>query len=209
MSFNFTGLLIMKFKGSSFEERYNMKWNMEAVPADEKIRKMLSSRGFFRFDVETCINSINQYALAAKNIINNLVRQSDSFEDLDYVNEYMEATLNSIHTDFDNYRSVLVRRVSVDSSAVALIDQIKRDLEATINEHRNKTPLSSELGDDPDSDFDSFMMGEASFVNFNPFDLTDDLGTDYSLFNFDSTYRREPAFYESGDFEIEQYFSLK
>lgn len=199
MSFNFTGLLIMKFEGSKFEERYNTVWNTEAVPADNQIKKMLSSRGFFCFDTESCIRSINQYGFAAKNIINNLIRQYNSFEDVNYVDGYLEATLDAIHSDFEKYRGALVLRVSADCSAVALIDQIKRDLELSINEHKQPVSLFG-LSDDAEmhsSSSSSSGSNDASsssselFITFNIDDSSAELSTEYKLFGLEDDFDKE------------------
>jgi superfamily II RNA helicase len=216
MSFNFTGLLIMKFEGSKFEERYNTVWNIEAVPADNQIKKMLSSRGFFQFNAESCVHSIQQYGFAAKNIINNLLRQYNSFDDVEYVNGYLEATLNAIHSDFEKYRGALVQRVSADCSAVALIDQINRDLERSINEHRHPSASLSGLSDDAEmhcSSSSSSGSNDASsssselFVTFNLDDSSAELSTEYTLFGLGDDFNKESKHFELNDDDFTNYIN--
>ncbi|HAU1151291.1 TPA: beta-glucosidase [Legionella pneumophila] len=113
----------MKFQDSDFEERYNRMWNKIAVSADVQIRQLFGAKGFFSEQQTNYYQLLANYAQAAKNIVNNLSRQSSMFDDKEYVEGYMIATLQSIYKDFSQYKPRIAGRYGEHSSCVDLINK--------------------------------------------------------------------------------------
>lgn len=85
----------MRFQDSDFEERYNTMWNKIAVSADAQIRQLFGAKGFFSEQQPNYYQLLVNYAQAAKNIVDNLNRQSPMFDDKEYVEGYMIALLSN------------------------------------------------------------------------------------------------------------------
>ncbi|WP_298625063.1 hypothetical protein [uncultured Legionella sp.] len=163
----------MIFKYSVLEARYTAMWNSSVVPADTQIKKMLGSRSFFRFDSASCIQSIEQYASTVKSILNNLIWDYNSFDDKDYVNEYIESTVSTFCSDFSKYSIGLERRLNQDS-AIAAIDKLKHEIDVVITNHREQLMRATRvLDDDLDIELYPLPIQDPWLFNFNSYELTD------------------------------------
>lgn len=113
----------MRFQDSDFGERYNTMWNKIAVSADAQIRQLFGAKGFFSEQQPNYYQLLVNYAQAAKNIVDNLNRQSPMFDDKEYVEGYMIATLQSVYKDFSQYKPRIAGRYGEHSSCVELINK--------------------------------------------------------------------------------------
>ncbi|HAT8622203.1 TPA: beta-glucosidase [Legionella pneumophila subsp. pneumophila] len=113
----------MRFQDSYFEERYNTMWNKIAVSADVQIRQLFGAKGFFSEQQPNYHQLLENYAQAAKNIVDNLNRQSPMFDDKEYVEGYIIATLQSVYKDFSQYKPRITGRYGEHSSCAELINK--------------------------------------------------------------------------------------
>ncbi|KTD43351.1 hypothetical protein [Legionella quateirensis] len=143
----------MKFQDSKFEMRYNELWNQYAVNTDNLIKSTSGGKGtgIFVLDEARYVVLISQYAFAATNIVNNLIRQATSpgfFEDMDYVNAYLISTIENTFADFDEYRGLLGRRYGQVSRGVTLINESLESLSSLLSQYQASSYPSSQLEDD-------------------------------------------------------------
>ncbi|HAT8174208.1 TPA: lpg1171 family Dot/Icm T4SS effector, partial [Legionella pneumophila] len=94
-----------------------------AVSADAQIRQLFGAKGFFSEQQPNYHQLLVNYAQAAKNIVDNLNRQSPMFDDKEYVEGYMIATLQSVYKDFSQYKPRIAGRYGEHSSCVELINK--------------------------------------------------------------------------------------
>ena len=103
----------MRFKDSDLEVRYNKFWNKEVVDSYQLFQNHPKFTGEQFFSYPSIDSLIGKYCHGTINIIANLMRQYDQFEDKDYVKAYL------------------------DNIEQEVIDDIK-----VFQQHSNKSPLT-------------------------------------------------------------------
>ena len=103
----------MKFKNSQLEDRYNNFWNTSCVLHDGYLRKQLIAQTFFtksRLN-ENILKAIDQYYFAARNILENAVRQfgdpEDPCEDPENLAIFLQDTRKQALEDLGSYKAFL------------------------------------------------------------------------------------------------------
>ena len=109
----------MKFKGSEYERRCSVLWNIGAVEADKKIKVTCGEMGIFSQQKTVYTKYLQQYSQAVKTIVNNLSRYK---LEQAYVKDYIDATLREAKKDFAAYRVRMVLRYTEQSDIVGFID---------------------------------------------------------------------------------------
>lgn len=134
----------MKFE--QFKTRYNTAWDRYVVTADIEIKttinRMLSKKRVSQFDEQICVNTLKLYTDAVRSLVENLVRQFDSFEDKENAAKYLKLTLDDVNDDLELYARKLMRLFG-DSSGVRFIDSVKSNLESLAEEVFSKAKSSS------------------------------------------------------------------
>lgn len=95
----------MKFEGSKFEERYNTFWNDQVVAAYDKLwpSSIHGGPGFFTVGHIETNKLLKQYCDGVMNIVNNVIRGADSFEDKAYVASYLNSTKDAATADLKKF----------------------------------------------------------------------------------------------------------